>query len=92
MDGILKTIIHEMGHTFGLGHYATDDNKVNEKIAKRNESPPSIMFAPAHINPDLRKITDLDIRQVRSIYGSYGFHAFTETRPAEIIIETHYFH
>ncbi|MBT7824266.1 MAG: hypothetical protein HN605_03600, partial [Thaumarchaeota archaeon] len=23
MDGILKTIIHEMGHTFGLGHYTT---------------------------------------------------------------------
>tara|TARA_B100001750_G_C15486502_1_gene588623 strand:+ start:218 stop:1843 length:1626 start_codon:yes stop_codon:yes gene_type:complete len=87
MDGILKTIMHEMGHTFGLGHYTTDDNDVNEKIAKRNESPPSIMFAPAHINPDLRKITDLDIKQVRSIYGSYGFHAFTETRPAEIIIE-----
>ena len=87
MDGILKTIIHEMGHTFGLGHYATDDNKVNEKIAKRNESPPSIMFAPAHINPDLRKITELDVQKVRSIYGSYGFHAFTETRPVEIIIE-----
>jgi len=87
MDGILKTIIHEMGHTFGLGHYTTDDNKVNEKIAKRNESPPSIMFAPAHINPDLRKITELDVQKVRSIYGSYGFHAFTETRPVEIVIE-----
>ena len=87
MDGILKTIMHEMGHTFGLGHYTTDDNDVNEKIAKRNESPPSIMFAPAHINPDLRKITELDVQKVRSIYGSYGFHAFTETRPVEIIIE-----
>jgi len=87
MDGILKTIIHEMGHTFGLGHYTTDDNKLNEKIAKRNESPPSIMFSPAHINPDLRKITELDVQQIRSIYGSYGFHAFTETRPVEITIE-----
>ena len=86
-DGILKTIMHEMGHTFGLGHYTTDDNSVNEKIAKRNESPPSIMFSPAHINPDLRQITDLDIQQVRSIYGSYGFYGFSETKPVEIIIE-----
>ena len=87
MDGILKTIIHEMGHTFGLGHYTTDDNDVNQKIAKRNESPPSIMFAPAHINPDLRKITNIDVQKVRSIYGSYGFYAFTESRPIEIAIE-----
>ena len=87
MDGILKTIIHEMGHTLGLGHYTTDDNDVNNKIATRNESPPSIMFAPAHINPDLRKITELDVKQVRSIYGSYGFHAFSEQRPSEIVIE-----
>ncbi len=87
MDGILKTIMHEMGHTFGLGHYTTDDNDVNNKIATRDESPPSIMFAPAHINPDVRKITDLDVSQVRSIYGSYGFHAFSEQRPSEIIIE-----
>ena len=87
MDGILKTIIHEMGHTFGLGHYTTDDNDYNRKVATRNESPPSIMFAPAHINPDLRKITDIDVQKVRLIYGSYGFHAFSEQRPNEIIIE-----
>ena len=87
MDGILKTIIHEMGHTFGLGHYATDDNDYNRKVATRDESPPSIMFAPAHINPDLRKITDIDVQKVRLIYGSYGFHAFSEQRPSEIIIE-----
>jgi len=87
MDGILKTIMHEMGHTFGLGHYTTDDNEVNNKIATRDESPPSIMFAPAHIDPDVRKITDLDVSHVRSIYGSYGFHAFSEQRPSEIIIE-----
>ena len=87
MDGILKTTIHEMGHTFGLGHYTTDDNDYNRKIATRNESPPSIMFAPAHVNPDLRKITEIDVQLVRTIYGSYGFHAFSEQRPSEIIIE-----
>ena len=87
MDGILKTIIHEMGHTFGLGHYTTDDNDYNRKIATRNESPPSIMFAPAHVNPDLRKITEIDVQLVRTIYGSYGFHAFSEQRPSEKIIE-----
>ena len=87
MDGILKTTLHEMGHTFGLGHYTTDDNDYNRKIATRDDSPPSIMFAPAHVNPDLRKITELDVQMVRSIYGSYGFHAFSEQRPSEIIIE-----
>ena len=87
MDGIFKTIIHEMGHTFGLGHYTTDDNDYNRKVATRDQSPPSIMFAPAHINPDVRKITEIDVQLVRSIYGSYGFHAFSEQRPSEIIIE-----
>ena len=87
MDGILKTTIHEMGHTFGLGHYTTDDNDYNRKIATRDESPPSIMFAPAHVNPDLRKITEIDVQLVRTIYGSYGFHAFSEQRPNEIIVE-----
>ena len=87
MDGILKTTIHEMGHTFGLGHYTTDDNDYNRKIATRDEFPPSIMFAPAHVNPDLRKITEIDVQLVRTIYGSYGFHAFSEQRPNEIIIE-----
>ena len=87
MDGILKTTIHEMGHTFGLGHYTTDDNDYNRKIATRDESPPSIMFTPAHVNPDLRKITEIDVQLVRTIYGSYGFYAFSEQRPSEIIIE-----
>ncbi len=87
MDGILKTTLHEMGHTFGLGHYTTDDNDYNRKIATRDDSPPSIMFAPAHVNPDLRKITEIDVQLVRTIYGSYGFHAFSEQRPNEIIIE-----
>ena len=77
MDGILKTTIHEMGHTFGLGHYTTDDNDYNRKIATRDESPPSIMFAPAHVNPDLRKITEIDVQLVRTIYGSYGSVSYT---------------
>ena len=33
---------------------------ITEK-SQRVINPPSIMFAPAHINPDVRKITEIDV-------------------------------
>ncbi|MGQ0795475.1 MAG: hypothetical protein ACT4N5_04740 [Nitrosopumilaceae archaeon] len=72
-----STLRHEIGHSLGLGHYSSDDNKVNLAWYKGTEEIPSIMF-PAPENPTLRTIKDVDIEKVGQIYGLYGFFAFSK--------------
>ena len=83
-----STIRHEIGHTFGLGHYSSDDNKVNLAWYKGTEEIPSIMV-PAPENPILRKITEADIDKVYQIYGPYGFLAFSKDtgQPSEVLVK-----
>ena len=83
-----STIRHEIGHTLGLGHYTSDDNKVNLAWHRGTEEIPSIMV-PAPENPSLRTITDVDIDKVTQIYGLYGFLAFSKgvTQPSDVIIK-----
>jgi len=82
-----STIRHEIGHTLGLGHYSSDDNKVNLAWYKGTEEIPSIMV-PAPENPALRTIKDVDIEKVGQIYGLYGFLAFSKDleQRSEVVI------
>jgi len=75
-DAIVTTTLHEVGHSFGLDHYVSDDDDINRSWYTGFNSPPSVMIPALHSNPSLQKITDVDIQKVRSIYGSDGFFAF----------------
>ena len=72
------TARHEVGHSFGLGHYSTDDNDVRTQWSKLNVLP-SIMIGGLGTDKDFRQIRDIDISKVRAIYGSGGFYAFSTT-------------
>ncbi len=76
----LNIIMHEVGHSIGLGHYISDDDDINKSWYTKLESP-SIMIPTMHEDPSMMKITDADIQKVRSIYGQKGFLAFLETAP-----------
>ena len=72
------TARHEIGHSFGLDHYSTDDDDVRIKWSKLNVIP-SIMITGLGTDKNFRQITDVDISKVRAIYGSGGFYAFSTT-------------
>ena len=76
-DAIFAIILHEIGHSLGLGHYVSDDNDVNKKWHTSNESPPSAMIPTIPRIASLLQITDIDVNKVREIYGSEGFFAFS---------------
>jgi len=75
LSGVAK---HEIGHSFGLGHFYTDDNELSQNWIY-TEPPPSIMFVPGPVNPEVRTITSLDVNKVKELYGLLGFFAFSPT-------------
>ena len=65
-------LLHEIGHSLGLGHFTTEDYQIMSKW-RNSESPPSIMIPNIHTNPGLTYITQVDIDKIKSIYGTGGF-------------------
>ena len=69
------TIRHELGHSLGLGHYIVSDAALT-KIVEGNQDMPSIMvttiftYGVTHFD-----ITQLDIKELESIYGTHGLGA-----------------
>ncbi len=71
-DEFHDILLHEIGHSLGLGHFTTEDSQVMSKWLS-SESPPSIMIPNIHQNPGLTYITQVDIDKLKSIYGTGGF-------------------
>ncbi len=68
-----STIRHEMGHSFGLGHYIVPQDELHN-IVNGLEDMPSIMIDTVTVlGVKHYDITPLDIAQVKSIYGDGGF-------------------
>ena len=65
-------LLHEIGHSLGLGHFTTDDSQIMSNWL-RSESPPSIMIPNIHQNPGLTYLTEVDIDKLKEIYGEGGF-------------------
>jgi hypothetical protein len=76
-DVIYAVALHEIGHSFGLDHYVSDNIDTNSKWQSSSNTPPSIMIPTIHNNPSLQEITNADTSKVREIYGSEGFYAFS---------------
>lgn len=68
-----ETIRHELGHSFGLGHYIVSDEILYDiNIGKRD--PPSIMLqSEMTYGVNHYDITPADINEIKLIYGSGGF-------------------
>ncbi|MDE1814321.1 MAG: hypothetical protein KGI05_06620 [Thaumarchaeota archaeon] len=68
-----STIRHEIGHSFGLGHYIVPYDRLYN-IVNGLEDMPSIMIDTVTVlGVKHYDITSLDISQVKSIYGDGGF-------------------
>ena len=80
---LANTVRHEFGHALGLGHYYSDDDTLNQYWSTFKISPPSVMI---QIKPDIifeQAIKQIDIQQVRKIYGENGFQKTIQTIPSE---------
>ena len=91
-DQLASTIRHELGHSFGLGHYMTYDKTSNDNWKSGRLTPPSIMIP---ILPDFSArvgITPEDIDKMISIYGRQGFGDKQESQEGDKIhtIQTPY--
>ncbi len=79
IDQMFNVILHEIGHSFGLGHYVSDDPETNAAWYSGLVSSPSIMIPV--LTSELMSIEDVDVQRVFSIYGSDGFFAFSPQSP-----------
>ena len=85
VERIHKTLVHEIGHSFGLGHFVYDDEDKNERIYEGRRDSPSIMFPYSGRLMVDSEITKIDISKTNQLYGTYGFFAFSEEKPEGII-------
>jgi len=84
---IKEVIVHEIGHSLGLGHFTYDDKDMNQRVENGQSKFPSIMYP---FNTDfvpIATITSKDVSKINSIYGTYGFYAFSENIPDDLFDE-----
>ncbi|MDE1843074.1 MAG: hypothetical protein KGH95_05425 [Thaumarchaeota archaeon] len=75
-----ETIRHELGHSFGLGHYIVSDETLYDiNMGKRD--PPSIMLqSEMTYGVNHYDITPADINEIKLIYGVNGFGMYKPTQ------------
>ncbi|MDE1826110.1 MAG: hypothetical protein KGH99_01550 [Thaumarchaeota archaeon] len=70
LDGAIR---HEIGHSFGLGHYIVPNEEL-KRITQGQEDMPSIMIPiETAVGVTYFDITSFDIAELKSIYGLNGF-------------------
>lgn len=68
-----STIRHEMGHSFGLGHYIVPYDRLHNIINGLEDMPSIMIDTVTVLGVKHYDITSLDIAQIKSIYGDGGF-------------------
>ena len=81
---IKETIVHEIGHSLGLGHFTYDDKDRNQRVENGQSKFPSIMYPFSSDFVPVATITSKDVSKIYSIYGTYGFYAFSEKIPDDL--------
>jgi hypothetical protein len=84
---IKEVIVHEIGHSLGLGHFTYDDKEKNQSVETGQSKFPSIMYPFSSEFVPTATITSKDISKMNLIYGTYGFHAFSENIPDDLFDE-----
>ncbi len=72
------TMLHEIGHSLGAGHYVSDDPDENKKWQNGDELPPSVMIPSLPIDAATFVIKDSDVQKIRQIYGQRGFYEYSD--------------
>ena len=81
-DTIFVTLVHEIGHSLSLGHYASTDNDTINKWASQNRKVPSMMIPVMNqYGSTNQKITNVDTEKIFDLYGKKGFYAFSKKTP-----------
>ena len=84
---IKEVIVHEIGHSLGLGHFTYDDKDKNQRVENGQSKFPSIMYPFMSDFVPVATITSKDVSKINSIYGTYGFYAFSENIPDDLFDE-----
>ena len=84
---IKEVIVHEIGHSLGLGHFTYDDKDKNQRVENGQSKFPSIMYPFMSDFVPVATITSKDVSKIYSIYGTYGFYAFSENVPDDLFDE-----
>lgn len=83
------TISHELGHAFGLGHYVISEQEMDNLVNGNGGSIPSMMV-PIVIpqSGNYYGITQSDIQQLKSLYGTNGFNSVIQPQTSPPISQT----
>jgi hypothetical protein len=84
---IKEVLVHEIGHSLGLGHFTYDNKEKNQSVENGQSKFPSIMYPFSSEFVPTATITSKDISKINSIYGTYGFYAFSENIPNDLFDE-----
>ena len=75
------TIRHELGHSFGLGHYIVKPDTLQAIVVGTVDMPSIMIDTATVIGVTHYDITPLDTTEIKSIYGPHGFNGNSAHNP-----------